>query len=183
MNPGHREGFLEEVALRPRDVKKFVQCHTAVEWKSWDFNPEHLTPHPYSSTKQHCLLSPPSYSSLALIGEREQGLSNTGCSKAMFFQDWGIRAPFENLVKSMNHLPCIHVYRQTHKVLPAVSGFIGILTPRFRTHTMGTIALYSEILRTTERDTRAPWGPQIQRQTPRFYKKILKIQAKEPGIL
>lgn len=34
MNPGHREGFLEEVALRPRDVKKFVQCHTAVEWKS-----------------------------------------------------------------------------------------------------------------------------------------------------
>ena len=101
----------------------------------------------------------------------------------MFFPDWGIRAPFENLVKSMKHLPCIHVYRQTHKVLPAISGFIGILRPRFRTHTMGTIGLYSEMLRTSERDTRAPWGPQIQRQTPGFYKKILKIQAKDPGIL
>ena len=32
MNSGHREGFLEEVDLRLREVKKFGQGHTAGKW-------------------------------------------------------------------------------------------------------------------------------------------------------
>ena len=37
IQPGHREGFLKEVALRLREVKKFVQVHTTGNWKGWDF--------------------------------------------------------------------------------------------------------------------------------------------------
>lgn len=42
----HREGFLREVALRLREVKKSTQGHTAGKGKSWVFDPECLTPLP-----------------------------------------------------------------------------------------------------------------------------------------
>lgn len=38
LNPGHREGFLEEVALRLREAKKFAQDHKAAKHNSWNFN-------------------------------------------------------------------------------------------------------------------------------------------------
>lgn len=75
-------------------MKKFAQGHLAAKHKSWDFNLG--TPASKAGavpSKEHCLLSPASCSSLALIGERGIRCFTLDALKQCFSQLWGSDTP------------------------------------------------------------------------------------------